>query len=333
MIPNKDIPKRVHRNSKSQAINRNRIDEVDYFKAIFISFMILFHLPIINLFYPYLHDVIYSFHMPGFLLISGYFANTDKSISSFAISIGKLFIPYLIIVTTHTCLNYALSGVIPMQQAISEINLSVFLNRIFLHPANPYWYINTLIICLMIEYLIVKFVKLKGLNAYIALGISLYAITYVSGMEWHNAMCFLVGHILKGNTRHFLSIFQPSLFASIPLIIMFSIPDNLHVGSLSSLTITYLVICFLQKIYKYIPLKGKCALHYIGRNTLLIVLFSPFFTAISKVLIPAFSFDTTGFCYAIVAIIFTILGCLLCGMICDLTHLSKYIFLTSKIIK
>lgn len=312
---------------------RSRIEEVDFIKAVLISFMILFHFPLIDESYPYFHDIVYSFHMPGFLLISGYFANTSKSYSSFILSIWRLFLPYLLIVTIHTLLNYYLAGIVPMQQAMSTLSISTLVDRIFLHPANPYWYINTLIICIVLKYFVVECLRLRGINSFIVLGITYYIATYFTGMYWHNAMLFLIGYILKDNSNNFLALFKPSFFAIVPLIILFSIRDCLSAGSLASISITVLVICFLLAVYQHLPLKGKNILLFVGRNTFVIVLFSPFFTALSKFFIPLFAFDPSGFCYAIVAIIFTISGCLFCAKICDWLHISKFLFAKSIILQ
>ena len=56
-----------------------RMDELDFLKAVFILLMVAFHLVYIGNKYPYAKAVVYTFHMPGFLLISGYLANTQKN--------------------------------------------------------------------------------------------------------------------------------------------------------------------------------------------------------------------------------------------------------------
>lgn len=55
-----------------------RIEELDYLKCVFIILMIIFHLVYIGDKYPYVKSVVYTFHMPGFLIISGYLLNTKK---------------------------------------------------------------------------------------------------------------------------------------------------------------------------------------------------------------------------------------------------------------
>ena len=49
-----------------------RIEELDFLKSIFILLMVAFHLLYFADHYPLLKQWVYTFHMPGFLLISGY---------------------------------------------------------------------------------------------------------------------------------------------------------------------------------------------------------------------------------------------------------------------
>ena len=49
-----------------------RISEIDYLRCVLILLMVAFHLVYIGDSYPYAKQVVYTFHMPGFLLISGY---------------------------------------------------------------------------------------------------------------------------------------------------------------------------------------------------------------------------------------------------------------------
>ena len=49
---------------------RRRIDGIDFIKAIMILLMIAFHLVFIGDTYPYAKQIVYTFHMPAFLVIS-----------------------------------------------------------------------------------------------------------------------------------------------------------------------------------------------------------------------------------------------------------------------
>ena len=57
-----------------------RIPEIDYLKCVLILLMVAFHLVYIGDNYPYAKQIVYTFHMPGFLLISGYLAQSMKDL-------------------------------------------------------------------------------------------------------------------------------------------------------------------------------------------------------------------------------------------------------------
>lgn len=73
---------------------RNRIHELDYLKCLFIILMIIFHLSHIGSKYPYAKSIVYTFHMPAFLLISGYLINVHKKPEIFLKAMAWIFIPY-----------------------------------------------------------------------------------------------------------------------------------------------------------------------------------------------------------------------------------------------
>ena len=70
---------------KEQFSNSNeRIKELDYLKCVFILLMIIFHLVYIGDKYPYAKQIVYTFHMSAFLIISGYLANIRKKAMPFS---------------------------------------------------------------------------------------------------------------------------------------------------------------------------------------------------------------------------------------------------------
>ena len=53
----------------------HRIQKLDYLKSIFILLMVAFHLVYIGDKYPYAKQIVYTFHMSAFLILSGYLTN------------------------------------------------------------------------------------------------------------------------------------------------------------------------------------------------------------------------------------------------------------------
>ena len=65
---------------------------------------------------------------------------------------------------------------------------------------------------------------------------------------------------------------------------------------------------------------------YIGRNTLVILLFSPIFTILSKAFLPVFAFDPTGMLFLVTATAFTLSGCMGMAWAMDKMHVSRFFF-------
>ena len=93
-----------------------------------------------------------------------------------------------------------------------------------------------------------------------------------------------------------------------------------------SILITGLVISPSLYIYKHLPHTVKQASLFIGKNTLPILLFSPVFTALSKLFLPFFSFDPTGICFLCTATVITLYGSIFIAFCLDKARLSPFFF-------
>lgn len=95
-----------------------RIEELDYFKSIFILLMITFHLAYFGDGYPYLKKFVYTFHMPGFLIISGYLMNINKTVRNYGKTVLWLAIPYLVMETGYVLM----ASVLPIRDHIENLS-------------------------------------------------------------------------------------------------------------------------------------------------------------------------------------------------------------------
>lgn len=285
--------------------------------------MITFHLVYIEDKYPHLKKIVYTFHMPFFLIISGYFFNIKKKTNSFFKGILWIFIPYAFME-----LGYVLmSSILPVREKVAEITLWTILDKVFISPMGPYWYLHTLVICGIVYYIVYNYIRLSMISRLIVLSLSLFIISYAFGMlSFANALYFIIGTAIHQSKLSFLAIFRPSALALIPLVILCSFPENLNKFSLSGIIITYLAVSLFLFLYNYTPKRIKQMSFYVGQNTLIILLFSPIFTILSKMFIPFFSFDQTGICFMCVAVIFTITGCIGIAKIIDWANLSRFCF-------
>ena len=108
--------------------------QLDYLKSIFIILMILFHLVYIGDTYPYLKKVVYTFHMPIFLVLSGYLSRTDKSIKQFIVNFWWLFLPYSIMEFGYVLV----ASIIPVREQIGDLSIVNIIRTILIEPVGPY---------------------------------------------------------------------------------------------------------------------------------------------------------------------------------------------------
>ena len=168
----------------------SRVKEIDYLKCIFITLMIIFHLVYIGDKYPYAKQIVYTFHMSAFLIISGYLANNRKDARSFLRKFLWIFIPYACMEAAYTVMSHFL----PVRESVDAITPTVLLDKIFLHPMGPYWYLHTLILCSLIYYITFRYVRLSVVSRLVVTGVCLFALSHWGGlMNFSNALYFLIG--------------------------------------------------------------------------------------------------------------------------------------------
>lgn len=301
----------------------HRIKELDYLKSILILLMVAFHLVYIGDKYPYIKQIVYTFHMPAFLIISGYLTNVQKDIRSFMKKLLWIFIPYLCMETGYVLMSH----ILPVRENVPEISSNILLHKIFIKPLGPYWYLHTLIICSLLYYLTFRYTRMKTISQVILLGLGLFAVSYWGGIiVLANAIYFLAGVIIKQSKLPFIRIFQPSLLALVPMILLCCFPDNLNRGILAGITITYLAIIISLYAHSYLSKEIKQCSYFIGRNTLVIFLFSPLFTILCKMFLSFLFFEPTGILFMIISVAITVSGCIVIAWSMDKLHFSRFFF-------
>lgn len=301
----------------------HRIKELDYLKSILILLMVAFHLVYIGDKYPYIKQIVYTFHMPAFLIISGYLTNVQKDIKSFMRKLLWIFIPYLCLETGYVLMSH----ILPVRENVPEISSSILLHKIFIKPLGPYWYLHTLIICSLLYYLTFRYTRMKTISQAILLGLGLFAVSYWGGIiVLANAIYFLAGVIIKQSKLPFIRIFQPSLLALVPMILLCCFPDNLNRGILAGITITYLAIIISLYAHSYLSKGIRQCSYFIGRNTLVIFLFSPLFTILCKMFLSFLFFEPTGILFMIISVAITVSGCIVIAWSMDKLHFSRFFF-------
>lgn len=261
--------------------------------------------------------------MPAFLIISGYLTNVQKDIRSFMRKLLWIFIPYLCLETGYVLMSH----ILPVRENVPEISSSILLHKIFIKPLGPYWYLHTLIICSLLYYLTFRYTRMKTISQAILLGLGLFAVSYWGGIiVLANAIYFLAGVIIKQSKLPFIRIFQPSLLALVPMILLCCFPDNLNRGTLAGITITYLAIIISLYAHSYLSKGIRQCSYFIGRNTLVIFLFSPLFTILCKMFLSFLFFEPTGILFMIISVAITVSGCIIIAWSLDKLRFSRFFF-------
>lgn len=302
---------------------KGRVEQIDYLKGVLIVLMVIFHLGYVGDLYPYIKDIVYTFHMSAFLIISGYLVSVQKNAKPFFREMLWIFIPYFVMEVGYV----VMSAVLPVRESVAHLSLGVVLEKAFCSPLGPYWYLHTLILCSSVCFLVYKYIKVSNLSRLIILGVCYFVLSNVLGViALSSAIYFLIGVAVRQGGLNFTAVFRPSMWALLPLVLLCAYPANLDRSTLAGVVITYLMISVLLVFYTYVMSGTKRLSLFLGRNTLLVLLFSPIFTIITKFFVPFFAFDPTGLVFLVVATTFTVAGSVAIGYLADGLGLSRLFF-------
>lgn len=298
------------------------VDELDFLKCVMIVLMVSFHLVYIGDSYPNAKQVVYTFHMPVFLIISGYLMNVKHTVMDFLRKMWWLTVPYILMEGGYI----VMASLLPIREHIDQLEPIVFFDRLLLHPLGPYWYLQVMVVCGLTYFLMFRLQRLSLLSKLILLGL-LYAFYAEIGIIALSAsFYFLAGITIRQSGVKFLQLFRPSWLAVLPLAWLVTNPANLHSNTIGGIMTVYLVVSFLLAIFPLVGGKVRQGLLFLGRNTLQIFLFSPIFTILCKPLVPMLSFDATGMAFLLVSLVLCMSGSLILGWLSDSLHLSPFIF-------
>lgn len=286
-------------------MERKRVGEIDYLKSVCILLMIAFHLVFFSDKYPLAKQWVYTFHMPVFLILSGYLMRIEKPPREFLRAMGWIFIPYLIMETGYV----VMSAVLPVRDKVDTLSVGLVADKLFLHPMGPYWYLHTFLLCGLTYYGMFRWLRMQLVSSLLLLG-TVYAVLadVCHIVSLPNAMYFLAGVALRRSGTAFTVFFRPSWWALLPLVWLSADIGNLDRFTLGGVAIVYLVVSVLLEIYTILPSGVRRVSDYIGAYTLVLLVFSPVFTMLSKVMVPYLSFDPTGMLFLTLSVLLTVFG-------------------------
>ena len=307
-----------------------RIKELDFLKGVLILLVIAFHLVWFEQLHPDIKQVVYCFHMPGFLLISGYLMNFSKPPRQFLRTLLWLAVPYIVMESGYIYM----ASILPIAEHIDNLTPLVFLDRLLLHPLGPYWYLHALILCGAVYKTLSLPLPCRERSEYfsgweriVLAGIAYYVLAHGFGiLSFSSAMYFLAGAALRQSGMNFLTFFQPSWLSVVAFALLACLSEEPTQASLNGILIAYFAISSLLWSYKLLPYKGRMGGVFLGRNSLPLYVFSPIFTVLCKQLVPYLKFDPTGLLFLVVSLAFCVCGSLLIAWLMDLVGISRFFF-------
>lgn len=257
----------------------NDYEEVDWLRCICILLVVTFHIVYIEQQYAAIYAVVGIFHVPVFLIISGYLANVERPLPKLWRSISPWVISYTIM---ELCYILAASR-LPVSDHIAGLSFYGIAKILLFHPIGIYWYLHTLLICYAFLYLSRRLTWLSNGNQ-LLIFLTLCFLSNTLGMlSVTNALYFLFGALLRSYGFQIRS-FRPSVIAILPFlwVIFRSVSNPPLSSSLLGSVFVILTICVLVVCLRYIRGSIRKIALKVGRNTLPILLFSPIFTFLAK---------------------------------------------------
>lgn len=316
----------------SNSNNNLRNSSIDALKGIMIILVVLGHITYIGELknhFEHLRDYIYFFHMPIFLMITGYFINIKLSIKKIT---NNLLIPYILFFSTYLIILLITTKLNLLEKSNSIESISNIFHAIIFQPFASYWYLHSLILfcCILsisnyigqlcfkkqnLSFTIIVFYLIQTIFVFFDFKLLYWVTSYI----W-------IGMLYRITVSN--SITTDSIASlSILTVASFFIQDFDLIRTITCVLIVFLIIFLLKRI-------NHSMIALIGRNSLLIFLFHVYFINIMKAFsLSTLKIDSSGILFIILSLLISIFGSLLTGSIMDKIKISTFIFGTKKVIK
>ncbi|WP_394135671.1 acyltransferase family protein [Aliivibrio fischeri] len=320
---------------------KDRDKSLDSIKGVMIIFVVFGHIIYKGDFrylFQNIHDLVYIFHMPIFLMLSGYFFKCNLTVDWLKNITVKLVIPYLLSFSFYLFILYIVEfwGGIDTSNHVSGLHDAI--KSILVSPFASYWYLHSLIIFSLLFY-ISSFLCFKlNINYFILPStIVLYSILHFSIFQFNVKYFYWVaGYIWLGYVFHsLLQSYNNSCVNKVDFItfVIITLVVSLNLISDFDLKRTLISILVFSLLYLFFNVFKLNWLSFIGRNSLLIFLFHVYFLNLSKLMSNVFiSFDGSGTVFLLFSLIFSIVGSLFLGRLIERLNMSRFILGTSNAI-
>ncbi len=311
---------------------KKRLDNLDFLKCSLILLMITFHLTYVSAAFPWAKQVVYTFHMPAFLVLTGYLMNMRKEPKDFLLMLWWLFVPYLVMESGYV----VMASLLPINEHIDDLTPQVFLDKLLLHPLGPYWYLQTMILCGGVFYAIQRLLKTRAVVQITLSAAAYYGLSCLGVLSFPCAMYFLAGAAMTRLRLPFLEVFRPMWLSALFFLALMVDGSNLDKGTAGGILMVFFAVSLLLRIYPAIPSTFRPPFLFIGRNTLSLYLFSPVFTILCKQLVPflppSWPVEARAALFLVVSLPLCVCGSVLISRLLEATGLAGMMFGRHKII-
>ncbi len=191
-----------------------RYNAIDDQRAVLIVLVIVVHTVHFTALHPELKAFINCFFMQAFLLITGYLVKVDRSPLAFARYLGKIALPYAIMVVGYAYV----STLAPVADGISHFDVPTLLRVVFVAPLGPYWFLHTMIVCGALYYVAFHLLRRFGVAAQLSVFATLLMLVaqYTPLLSATHAAFYALGVCVRLTGRRLDELFRPSLWALLP---------------------------------------------------------------------------------------------------------------------
>jgi fucose 4-O-acetylase-like acetyltransferase len=277
---------------------------------------------------------IYTFHMPIFLVVSGYFFDPAEALARKAEKTFRRFVvPYLIFLPLYLV---GLIGVRRMGIGTNNTppaSVMDFLSAVFVHPHGAYWFLHALIlmtVCFVIAAKIAALLRAgdASLLTLFALCLGLCCAGGILG-SWVAAY-FLIGMALTRGNMPIPASLPVGLIGMVGSVCF--VETGAMAMSLAGLVWCLSIISVLAALARSGSGRFVGSVAWLGRNTLIILLGHAMFVVALKPARGLFlSLDPTGIVYALTVTAVAITGCLLMSVALDVFGVSLSLFGVARV--
>lgn len=282
----------------------SRIEEIDWLRCVCILLVVTFHIVWIEQRYACLHAVVSIFHVPVFLIISGYLAHVERPLKQ----VVRTLIPWLTAYLVMESLYVLMASQLPVADNPGELSPWRFGRILLLHPIGIYWYLHTLLLCYVLLSVSLRLQFLKRHDRYVIFLTACLLAHEANLVSMTNVLYFLAGCLLRRSSIGFSRCFVPSVLAILPFSVI-AMSDKATSGSMLSLVAVILAIMVMLFVFEHLLQPVRNVAVFIGHNTLPILLFSPAFTFAAKFYLPwLIAIDSHGIVFLLLTLVLTCVG-------------------------